>query len=253
MIFVFAHDIPLRAEIQIGKFNRFAIGHTESPIHTSRLGKPSRIPAFAASARVDRFIVGIIGSARRLRQILSRADAGINQPLLPQLPPGPKIMPSPLTLRVWTVLLHHSRDLRSSRAPATADLPSSPEQIPPASAVDLNPRSAKSKFHGSRSRAALRSRRFEHGRYEEVRSATAPSGPDNDGDPHEIWPVPGSQKHSKCPQACCMQHAVFRRAHRTAAPARLSRVGSTSTELGLCLRYPFRLRQPQRGLRKWQR
>ena len=60
----------LRTEMEIDKGNLLCIWHSKAPIHACRLGKLLSVRPGTTSTGIDRFVIGIIGRAGGLRQIL---------------------------------------------------------------------------------------------------------------------------------------------------------------------------------------
>src|ERR1035437_1162266 len=95
-----AGDVALPPQIQIRKFDCLALGNAEPPVHARRFREAGLILALTTSPRIHGLIIPIIRSARRLRQILARANARIEKPALPQPSPSLQIVRPALTLRV---------------------------------------------------------------------------------------------------------------------------------------------------------
>jgi hypothetical protein len=96
---IVAGDIALPPEIQIRKLDCLTLRNAKAPVHAPRLGGAGHILALTTSSGIYRLII-VIGSARRLRQILARTNARIEKPARAQPPPGFQIMRPALTLRV---------------------------------------------------------------------------------------------------------------------------------------------------------
>src|SRR6266850_6286733 len=97
--------VALRAQIQVGKCSLFSIRNAKAPVDASRIGELRSIRMLAATTRINRFVVRIIGRACCLSQVLARTDAGVNETAITQLPPRVKVKSPPLALRirgVWT-------------------------------------------------------------------------------------------------------------------------------------------------------
>ena len=114
-----ASDHPLWAKMQIRKTDLLTIAHAKSPVHPrrlsprsdSRLGCPAtakpggtrQTAARTAPPRINRLIVTIVRRGSRLRHILARASARIDQSPVTQVSPSLKIVRPTLTLRVGPV------------------------------------------------------------------------------------------------------------------------------------------------------
>ena len=170
--------------MEIAKTNLLAIRNPKSPVHASRfdvsnctcgdgrLGCPAMPKASGpghdpgvrrpAAPRINRLIIQIIRSPRRLRQISPRASTGINHPQIAQLLPGVKIEPASLALRVRPHRPAKIRPLRPTRSPASANLPAWLVRIPAGTAADPSLRCARSTGHHAPPRAAPRSKTCAH-------------------------------------------------------------------------------------------
>src|SRR5208337_3648688 len=119
-------------QIQIRELNRLAVRDAKPPVHACRLREFSGLPAFATCSRIHWFIICIVWSARRLRQILARAKTRIKKATLTKPSPSLQIVHPALTLRVWTI--------RPARIGALAPANSQPAQILHLGASKFRPR-----------------------------------------------------------------------------------------------------------------
>jgi len=126
-----AGNIASRPHIPIAEADRLALRHTKPPVHARGRGKRRRFGSPAAASRIDGLIVGIIRSARRLRQIFSRARTRINKPSIAQSPPRFQVMRAPLALHIRPELPCAIRPLRPADAQPAQVLDHRPRELLP--------------------------------------------------------------------------------------------------------------------------
>src|SRR5258708_449992 len=91
-------DVTLPPQMQVVKYNLFAIGNSKAPVHTGWPFKPRCIGSPPALPRINRLIVQIIRRTRRLRQFFPRTGAWINKPAIAKLFPRRQIDITPFAL-----------------------------------------------------------------------------------------------------------------------------------------------------------
>ncbi len=102
-------QVAARSQMQVCKFDGLGIGNAKAPVRSGRVGgrKRSGIVACTARSWIERLVVVVvvvvaivIWSARRLREIFTRATAWVNEPTLAQAAPRLSIVRPALALEV---------------------------------------------------------------------------------------------------------------------------------------------------------
>src|SRR5258706_4674640 len=88
------------AKIESGEFDLFFIQNTKPPVQSRRFGELGTISTPTTPSGIDRFVVAVIGRDGRLRQILARTRAGIDETGIPQSPPTLEVKEPPFALRI---------------------------------------------------------------------------------------------------------------------------------------------------------
>jgi hypothetical protein len=90
----------LRPKVQVFERDLLSIWNAKTPVHSRRSFKTPRIGSAAAFPRINRFVIQIIRSACRLRQLLPRTAARINESAIAKEFPRRQMDFPPFTLRV---------------------------------------------------------------------------------------------------------------------------------------------------------
>lgn len=93
----------LRSEMTVNEFDYLSVRRAKTPVHARRRVEIGCVGARAASARINRLIVGLIGRAGCLRQIFARARARKDEAAIAKLAPYLQIVRTPLALGVWRI------------------------------------------------------------------------------------------------------------------------------------------------------